>query len=241
MKINFFLKKLFEEYKTKNINNEEILQRCIINYCTKNIEVGFLFYCFSKNILIEMLLNINKDKSSILGFSQLITAADSELPNHDYKSNNVIAIGQENISFWDEHRSKYLLESGAYNILDSYILDMIVVDMSFKSHLVENNDYQTVISDLEEVVDAYYISKKIILYLLSKDLLLEFFLNLKLKFQATQKLSSNTVQIDDIYYAQNYIGIKFPKHVHDLMQFWYNIQNDFTNYKKDPIQYFINN
>ena len=59
MNIPYFLKKIFEEYNSKKINDQEYLQTCIENYTIKEINPELVFFCYTNNVLLEMLYNIN--------------------------------------------------------------------------------------------------------------------------------------------------------------------------------------
>ena len=237
MKINFFLKKIYEEYNIKKINDDSILERCLEAYISKNIHISILYYCWLNNILIEFLININKSVKYITGFNQLVASNETFLPSYEFKDMSASGMRQEKIIFWDKHRHALKLEEACLNIADAQILDMLVVDMSFKSQLIENNDYKQTIKDLEKVVDAHYFRKSLLFFLLEKNLLLEFFLNLHIKFTLYPSIRDIT-DVNSIYYAINVIGIKFPNNVPDLMSFWFAVDSEYTSYKKDPLKYF---
>ena len=55
---------------------------------------------------------------------------------------------------------------------------MLLCDLQFKQDTIVGKDYQKIINDLEKLVDNTFAQKEIIYFLLLKDLLLEFYLNL---------------------------------------------------------------
>ena len=51
---------------------------------------------------------------------------------------------------------------------------------------------------------------------------------------------STYVHLTSIYYAINYVGIKFPKNEKEVIQFWFDLDNEYRAFKTDPTKYFFN-
>lgn len=239
MNIPYFLKKIFEEYNSKKINDQEYLQTCIENYTIKAINPELLFFCYTNNVLLEMLYNINLVYSYITNFNSIKVPSDSSLPHFDYKENDPVLMLAERRAFWlklvTDFYAKY---ENCANIHDNYILDMLYCDIQLKPHLIEKYNRTQLIADLEKLVDDCFFNKNIIYFLLLKNILLEYFLNLLICFNKVN--TNNITTINDIFTSINSINIKYPLNTDQLLVFWFNLNTEYLEFKTNKITYFFN-
>ena len=240
MTTTYFLKKIYEEYKTKKLNDIDYLQACIETYNNKAINPEFLFFCYTNNVLLEMLYNVNTTYNYISNFNSLVIPSESSLPYFNYKENDPVQMLQERKNFWNNLNTEFYTKyENCANLHDNYILDMLLCDMQFKPHLITSKNYQQLINDLEKLVDDCFFNKNIIYFLLIKDLLLEYFLNLLICFNKVTNQNSRT--INNIFETINSIDIKYPIKTEQLTVFWFNLNTEFNEFKKNKITHFFNN
>lgn len=236
----YFLKKIYEEYKNKNINDLVYLEQCIKNYSTKEINLEFLFFCYVNNVLLEMLYNINLSYTYISNFNSLQIPSETKLPYFNYKTEDILTQRNEKRDFWNSLISSFYVKyENCMNISDNYILDMLVCDIQQKSFLIQDKNYQQLINDLEKIVDNSFFNKNVIYFLLLKDLLLEYFLNLLICYPNNSN-NNNLTQIDNLFTPINSSNIKYPVNSDQLTVLWFNLNQEFAQFKTNKITHFFN-
>lgn len=236
MTISFFLIKIYEEYYKKNINNLSILETCLMNYNQKHYNIDLLYFAYKEEILIEILYN-SKSNLFITSFSIIDTTLTSTIfVNKNiqlYTINNTI----NKLTFWQLYMNKFNLDNTANIIHDSYILDMLIVELKIRESEFTVNELETINKVITDLIDNIFIEKNLILFLLQKQLLLEFFLNLLdnyLEIINTQEI----ICIENIYNDIKKYKLTYPKYTKNLLDFWFNINEEYLLYKQDKLTYF---
>lgn len=237
MTIKYFLKKIYEEYNSKKLDDTDYLSRCLKNYNDKGFNIEFLFFCSCNNVLLEMLYNVNTTYTYITNFNSLIIPSQSELPYFNFKNADLQLQINEKRLYWNELDTKYNRNYvNCANLIDHYIIEMLLCDLQFKQDIIIGKDYQKIINDLEKLIDDTFAQKEVIYFLLLKDLLLEFYLNLLICLN--HKIGDFT-EISSIYQHINSIDIKYPKYEKNLIVFWFNVNHEFSEFKANQFKYYF--
>ena len=114
---------------------------------------------------------------------------------------------------------------------------MLIVELKIRESEFTVNELETINKVITDLIDNIFIEKNLILFLLQKQLLLEFFLNLLdnyLEIINTQEV----ICIENIYNDIKKYKLTYPKYTKNLLDFWFNINEEYLLYKQDKLTYF---